>query len=220
MVTIKSVRHSFFDAQIKSAVSPYYSKNQNKVIFVIKISLESENIQRKRVTMFYLKYNGEKLPIEDGNVYTICPECGREHAVDLQEILEGGSADLYGTAVYCEECSARRDAAHSGQDKQAQEIAQRFGVDVGTVQNIVRSGLDVGLPVNACYVGARLALSLANGEEELFDLQDVAAVMGCTVEEARQALHDKGIDPATVTVSPVFKAALAAWRDEHPAGEE
>ena len=46
--------------------------------------------------MFYLKYNGEKLPIEDGNVYTICPECGWEHAVDLQEILEGGSADLYG----------------------------------------------------------------------------------------------------------------------------
>ena len=170
--------------------------------------------------MFYLKHKGEKLPVEADNVYTVCPECGREHTVDLQEILEGGDADLYGTAVYCEECSARRDAARSGQDKQAQEIAQRFGVNVGTVQNIVRSGLDVGLPVNACYVGARLALSLANGEEELFDLQDVAAVMGCTVEEARQALHDKGIDPATVTVSPVFKAALAAWRDEHPAGEE
>lgn len=60
--------------------------------------------------MFYLKHNGEKLPIEGDNVYTICPECGREHAVDLQEILEGGSADLYGTAVYCEECSARREA--------------------------------------------------------------------------------------------------------------
>ena len=170
--------------------------------------------------MFYLKYKGAKLPVEADNVYTVCPECGREHTVDLQVILEGGDADLYGTAVYCGKCSARRDAARSGQDKQAQEIAQRFGVDVGTVQNIVRSGLDVGLPVNACYVGARLALSLANGEEELFDLQDVAAVMGCTVEEARQALHDKGIDPATVTVSPVFKAALAAWRDEHPAGHE
>ena len=138
----------------------------------------------------------------------------------MQEILEGGDADLYGTSVYCEECSARRDAARSGQDKQAQEIAQRFGVDVETVQRIVRSGLDACLPVNACYVGARLALSLASGREELFDLQDVAAVMDCTEEEARQALHDAGIEPAAVAVSPIFKAALAAWRDEHPAGEE
>ena len=170
--------------------------------------------------MFYLKHKGKKIPVEADNVYTICPECGREHTVDLQEILEGGDADLYGTAVYCEECSARRDAARSGQDKQAQEIARRFGVDEKTVQNIVRSGLDAGLPVNACYVGARLALSLASGQEELFDLQDVAAVMGCTAEEARQALHDKGIEPAAVAVSPVFKAALAAWRDGHPAGEE
>lgn len=64
--------------------------------------------------MFYLKHNGEKLPIEGDNVYTICPECGREHAIDLQEILEGGSADLYGTAVYCEECSARRGAVRQG----------------------------------------------------------------------------------------------------------
>ena len=40
----------------------------------------------KDETMFYLKHNGEKLPIEGGNVFTICPECGREHAVDLQEI--------------------------------------------------------------------------------------------------------------------------------------
>ena len=61
--------------------------------------------------MFYLKHKGEKLPVEADNVYTVCPECGREHTVDLQVILEGGDADLYGTAVYCEECSARRDAA-------------------------------------------------------------------------------------------------------------
>src|SRR5699024_446478 len=70
LVTIKSVRHGFFYAQINVAVSSHYSKNQNKVILVIKISLEPENIQRKRVTMFYLKHNGEKLPIEGDNVYT------------------------------------------------------------------------------------------------------------------------------------------------------
>lgn len=168
--------------------------------------------------MFYLKHKGEKLPVEADNVYTVCPECGREHTVDLQVILEGGDADLYGTSVYCEACSARRDAARSGQDRQAQEIARRFGVDVGTVQRIVRSGLDAGLSLAACYVGARLALSLASGEEELFSVQDVAAALGCTAEEALQTLHDEGIEPAAVAVSPIFKAALAAWRDEHPAG--
>ena len=40
------------------------------------------------------------LPIEDDNVFTHCPDCGREHAVDLVEIASGGDFDLYGSAVY------------------------------------------------------------------------------------------------------------------------
>lgn len=61
--------------------------------------------------MFYLKHRGKKLNIRDDNVYTICPECGREHKVDLQAILSSEHSDLYGTAVYCEECSAKREEA-------------------------------------------------------------------------------------------------------------
>ncbi len=56
--------------------------------------------------MFYMKHKGKKLDIREDNVYTICPECGKEHTVDLQEILAGGDADLYGTAIYCPACSA------------------------------------------------------------------------------------------------------------------
>lgn len=57
--------------------------------------------------MFYLKYKGTKLRIHDDNVYTICGHCGREHKVDLVDILSTGEADLYSTSVYCPECSAK-----------------------------------------------------------------------------------------------------------------
>ena len=48
------------------------------------------------------------LPIEDDNVFTHCPDCGREHAVDLVEIASGGDFDLYGSAVCCEDCTRKR----------------------------------------------------------------------------------------------------------------
>ena len=58
--------------------------------------------------MFYLKHKGKRLLIESDNVYTTCPLCGKEHVVDLQDILGDGNGDLYGTAVYCEKCIAQR----------------------------------------------------------------------------------------------------------------
>ena len=58
--------------------------------------------------MFYLKHKGKRLLIESDNVYTTCPVCGKEHVVDLQDVLGDGNGDLYGTAVYCKECNAQR----------------------------------------------------------------------------------------------------------------
>ena len=62
--------------------------------------------------MFYTKTTINdttiKTEITDENVFTICPECGREHAVDLQAILCGGDADLLSTSVYCAECTEKR----------------------------------------------------------------------------------------------------------------
>ena len=58
--------------------------------------------------MFYMKHKGTKLEIRDDNVYSMCPECGREYPVDLHDILSCEHSDLYGTAVYCEKCSAQR----------------------------------------------------------------------------------------------------------------
>ena len=58
--------------------------------------------------MFYLKNRGRKLEIHDDNVYTRCPQCEKEHVVNLQEIFSSGDGDLYGTAVYCSSCSGKR----------------------------------------------------------------------------------------------------------------
>ena len=43
------------------------------------------------------------------NVFTICPLCGKEHAVgDISELFGKGDFDLYSTAVYCRECAENR----------------------------------------------------------------------------------------------------------------
>lgn len=69
--------------------------------------MDSEN--ERRLNMFYLKHKGTRLEIGEDNVYTTCPKCGKEHKVDICDILGGGDADLYGTNVYCHECSVKRD---------------------------------------------------------------------------------------------------------------
>ena len=61
--------------------------------------------------MFYVKHETEeilaKINITDENVFTVCPSCGKEHQVDLQELFKGEEIDLFGTSVFCEKCSAR-----------------------------------------------------------------------------------------------------------------
>lgn len=52
-----------------------------------------------------MKHKGEKLFIEEDNVFTACLRCGKEHTIDLCDILKCKDADLYGADVYCEECS-------------------------------------------------------------------------------------------------------------------
>lgn len=49
---------------------------------------------------------GARVPVEHGNVVTVCPCCGVEHAVDLVQLAqEMEHFDLYGTGVYCLKCS-------------------------------------------------------------------------------------------------------------------
>ena len=60
--------------------------------------------------MFYVKakINDEveiTAEIHDDNVFCICSGCGSEVEVDLAEVFGISGSDLYGTAVYCLECS-------------------------------------------------------------------------------------------------------------------
>lgn len=62
--------------------------------------------------MFYVKtkINEETTittELTDENVFTQCPECGTEHVIDLADVFLNGG-DLYSTAIYCAECSAKR----------------------------------------------------------------------------------------------------------------
>jgi hypothetical protein len=62
--------------------------------------------------MFYVKERMNdsmeiSIEITDENVFCHCPICGSEVSVDIGEILSDGESDLYGTAVFCDECSKK-----------------------------------------------------------------------------------------------------------------
>ena len=67
--------------------------------------------------MFYIK---TKLPdgkttkteITDENVFTRCPECGREMTVDLAELFSDGEGDMFSTGVICADCTEKRMEKH------------------------------------------------------------------------------------------------------------
>ena len=62
--------------------------------------------------MFYVKERLNdsmeiSIEITDENVFCHCPRCGAEVMVDIAEILSDGESDLFGTAIYCSECSKK-----------------------------------------------------------------------------------------------------------------
>lgn len=62
--------------------------------------------------MFYIKAKlGQglemKVDIHDKNVFTRCPYCGTEFAVDLVEVLSDGECDLHSSAVVCTACTQK-----------------------------------------------------------------------------------------------------------------
>lgn len=63
--------------------------------------------------MFYVKQSISedaeiRIDITDENVFTVCPECGKETSVDLTTTFSGIDWDLLGTSVYCEKCTNKR----------------------------------------------------------------------------------------------------------------
>ena len=55
---------------------------------------------------YFIRFRGRKVYLLEDNVRTICPNCGKEHVVDLADIAETADVfNLYDTDVYCEACS-------------------------------------------------------------------------------------------------------------------
>ena len=161
--------------------------------------------------MFYVKSSvGEEVPITAGGVFTHCPKCGVEHQVDLVGLITEDPADLdiLDAGAYCEECSRAHLPMWEHMDE-IEAVAARFpGIGVGKVMEIVRSGLDHGFSFETSLVGARLALAMETGKEELFTLDDVAVALGCSREEAAEEMKRQGIQGMNISTLPGFEWLL------------
>ena len=67
--------------------------------------------------MFYIKTrkpNGHvvRTGITDENVFTLCPECGRETSVSLPEILSDGVDALFPADIICAGCALAKTKGH------------------------------------------------------------------------------------------------------------
>lgn len=158
--------------------------------------------------MLYVKSEaGELVPITYEGVFAKCPGCGAVHQVDLSEMMECCGGDVEDCSAYCEECSQKHMPMFENTDK-LWDIADRFKVPPVEVQRIVQSGLDRGLTFEACLTGARLILSMRTGKHELFSLDDAAAALGCTREEAAAELKELGVEPMKLSTLPGFEWLL------------
>ena len=54
--------------------------------------------------------------ITDENVFTRCPGCGDKVSIDIAELFSDGEGDLFGTSVYCSDCTEKRASKKSGFD--------------------------------------------------------------------------------------------------------
>lgn len=71
--------------------------------------------------MFYIKTKSAsgktvKTEITDENVFTLCPECGRELPVDLAEVFSDGEGDLFSTSIICSACTKKRGGQRTHMD--------------------------------------------------------------------------------------------------------
>lgn len=57
----------------------------------------------------------EFIPLEEDSVYTICPDCGKKHPIDLGGLIQADPEfDFRDTRVFCVECSKRKQAEREG----------------------------------------------------------------------------------------------------------
>ena len=88
--------------------------------------------------MFYIKtkqHSGKMVSTEitDENVFTRCPECGREMPVDLAEIFADGEGDLFSTKIFCAACTKA-----SAEDRLSPEDSKLATDGITVLANVLR----------------------------------------------------------------------------------
>lgn len=47
-----------------------------------------------------------RIALDYDNVFTVCPQCGKEHSIDISEFFQDEDFD-FDSSVYCEDCSKK-----------------------------------------------------------------------------------------------------------------
>lgn len=94
-------------------------------------------------------------------------------------------------------------------ENEIQYLMERYPeLDPDLIRELVQGGIDAGVSPRAVEVGIRMAVGEVTGREELFTVDDLAAVLGCSREEAVAEMERHGIPGMKVTTAPGFEWAL------------
>lgn len=126
--------------------------------------------------MFYTKLDHETGTIETvihpENTYTLCPQCGNEHQIDLTDIPE---LCLESTQVYCSKCSAQREREQ--RCKQAESTEPTVGIFHLTSRPRTSPKIIQIIPAPANMLAHYKATNAKPGEWRQVNGQPVAANM-------------------------------------------
>lgn len=87
-------------------------------------------------------------------------------------------------------------------ENEIQYLVERYELPEDLIRELVQGGIDAGVSPRAVEVGIRVAVGEVTGREELFTVDDLAAVLGCSREEAIAEMERHGIPGMKVSTIP------------------
>ena len=88
-------------------------------------------------------------------------------------------------------------------ENEIQYLVERYSeLPEDLIRELVQGGLDAGVSPRAVEVGIRVAVGEVTGREELFTVDDLAAVLGCSRAEAVAEMERHGVTGMKATTAP------------------